>query len=115
MPGQLLVVAGPDQGRTFFVQDGQTVVIGRGANAETFQVGATGLRFQLVRGEEATTVVMSGSGPVPVVADLAEGRYRHLKCRQERGALVLALTAHQILDDELAEALRVEMLTAVGR
>jgi serine/threonine protein kinase len=35
MFGQLVVVSGPDQGRTFNVTDGQTLVIGRGQATET--------------------------------------------------------------------------------
>jgi serine/threonine protein kinase len=35
MFGSLIVVAGPDQGRTFKVEEGQTLVVGRGQNTET--------------------------------------------------------------------------------
>lgn len=35
MLGQLIVIAGPDQGRVFPLQDGQTIIIGRGQNTET--------------------------------------------------------------------------------
>jgi serine/threonine protein kinase len=35
MLGQLVVVAGPDQGRVFNLEDGQTLVVGRGQNTET--------------------------------------------------------------------------------
>src|SRR5438270_4894261 len=35
MRGQLLVVAGPDQGRTFLLEEGQTLVVGRGQNTGT--------------------------------------------------------------------------------
>jgi serine/threonine protein kinase len=35
MIGQLVVIAGPDQGRTFTVTEGQTLVIGRGQTTET--------------------------------------------------------------------------------
>jgi serine/threonine protein kinase len=35
MFGQLVVVSGPDQGRTFSLEEGQTLVIGRGQSSET--------------------------------------------------------------------------------
>ncbi len=162
MRGQLIVVAGPDQGRTFPLEDGQTLVIGRGLNTETkltdphvsrvhcqvrlaggrlhltdagssagtlvsnrrvvehdlapgdaFQIGATCLRFDVGGGEEATTLMVGGSGSRPVAAQFGEPSYRHLKAHTEQGALILELTEHQILDEELAESLRVEMLMAV--
>jgi pSer/pThr/pTyr-binding forkhead associated (FHA) protein len=162
MPGQLLVVAGPDQGRSFPLEEGQTLVIGRGLNTETkltdprvsrvhcqvrfagdrlhltdagsstgtlvndrpvveqdlapgdtFQVGGTRLRFDVGGGEEAATLLVSALRPELLGADLGEPRYRHLKAHAEGGTLVLTLTEHQVLDEELAEAMRVEMLTAV--
>jgi anti-anti-sigma factor len=161
MRGQLLVIAGPDQGRTFFLDEGQTALVGRGLNTEarltdpqvsrahcqvrlaggrlhltdsgsssgtlvngrrvvehdvgpgeTFQVGGTCIRFELESVPEATTVVTSGRPPF--TADLADVRYRHLKSHVEQGALVLTLVESQILDDDLAEAVRLEMLAAVA-
>jgi serine/threonine protein kinase len=35
MLGQLFVVAGPDQGRTFSLEDGQTLLVGRGRDSQT--------------------------------------------------------------------------------
>src|ERR1700730_5754157 len=35
MLGQLVVIAGPDKGRSFALTDGQTIVIGRGEKTET--------------------------------------------------------------------------------
>lgn len=164
MRGQLLVVAGPDQGRTFAVEEGQTLVVGRGHNTgtqlkdaqvsrvhcharlvggrlrlndpgsttgtlvggrrvveydlapgETFQVGATTLRFQAEVGADATTVVTAGDVPGALAAYLPEPQYQHLRARSDGDVLVLTLTDGQILDDEAAEAVRVEMLAAVGR
>jgi len=163
MSGQLMVVAGPDRGRTFPLEEGQTLVIGRGMNTETkltdprvsrvhcqvrlagdrlhltdagsstgtlvndrrvveeyiapgdtFQIGSTRLRFDLGLAQEATTYV-----GIPAVAsrttdNFGDAFYRHLKAHTERDVLVLSLTEHQILDEELAESLRVEMLTAVS-
>jgi anti-anti-sigma regulatory factor len=157
-----MVVAGTDRGRTFPLEEGQTLVIGRGMNTETkltdprvsrvhcqvrlagdrlhltdagsstgtlvnnrrvveedigpgdtFLIGSTRLRFDLGLGQEATTYVgvPAVAGPA---ANLGEPFYRHLKAHTERDALVLALSEHQVLDEELAESLRVELLTAVA-
>lgn len=164
MPGQLIVVAGPDHGRTFPLEEGQTIVVGRGQNTETkltdpqvsrvhcrvrldggrlhladagssagtlvnnhrvveqdiapgvsFQIGATRLRFEMGDGQDETTVMLSNASRTPVAADLVgERHYRHLKVHTERGAVVLTVTEHQILDEELAESLRVEMLMAIA-
>lgn len=35
MPAQLVVIAGPDTGRTFALEDGQTLVVGRGQQSNT--------------------------------------------------------------------------------
>lgn len=35
MVGQLVVIAGPDEGRAFTLQDGQTLVVGRGQSSDT--------------------------------------------------------------------------------
>jgi anti-anti-sigma factor len=159
MRGQLIVIAGPDQGRIFFLDEGQMLVIGRGVNTETrltdphvsrthcqvrlagcrlhltdsgsssgtlvnnrrvvehdfgpgetFQIGGTCVRFQMESALEATTVVTAG----PLAGGLSEGHYRHLKSHIEQGALVLTLVESQVLDDDLAEAVRLEMLAAVG-
>lgn len=163
MPGQLTVIDGPDAGRTFPLQDGQKVVIGRGLNTEarltdprvsrvhcearladgrlhltdsgsstgtlvndrrvveeaitpggTFQVGGTRLRFDVGHAAEMATVTVRALD-LARADDTGEPYYRHLKARTEQGALILALTEHQILDQEQAEALRVELLSAVAR
>ena len=164
MRGQLLVVAGPDQGRTFLLEEGQTLVVGRGQHTgtqmkdpqvsrvhcharlaggrlhladagssmgtlvpgrraaehdllpgESFQIGATHIRFQLESTPDASTVVTTG-GPQGLLAAYAdEAHYHHLTSRVDRGVLVLTLTESQILDDDLAEAIRLEMLAAVAR
>lgn len=163
MRGQLLVIAGPDQGRTFLLEEGQTLVVGRGLNTETklidpqvsrvhcrvrlaggrlhlsdsgsstgtlankrrvvehdlepgetFLIGATCIRFELEGALEATTLVMSARRPAPSDPDLGDVHYRHLKNQVEQGVLVLTLTENQVLDEDLAEALRLEMLAAVG-
>jgi anti-anti-sigma factor len=163
MPGQLTVVAGPDQGRTFPLEDGKPLVIGRGLNTEArltdprvsrvhcevklagdrlhltdagsstgtlvndrrvveeeiapgtvFQVGSTRLRFDVGDAWETTTLV-EGVPALGPIDDGAEPLYHHLQAHTEPSALVLALTGHQVLDEESAEALRVEMMTAVTR
>ncbi len=162
MPGQLIVVAGPDHGRTFPLLDGQTLVIGRGQNTAmkltdpqvsrvhcrvcldggrlrltdagssggtlvnnhrvveqdiapgvTFQIGGTRLRFDMGDGQGDATLVVTSPGRM-VAADLGETHYRHLKVHAEQGAVVLTVTAHQVLEEELAESLRVEMLMAIA-
>ena len=35
MLGQLVVIAGPDQGKVFPIRDGQTLVLGRGLASDT--------------------------------------------------------------------------------
>jgi anti-anti-sigma factor len=158
-----MVVAGPDRGRSFPLEEGQTLVIGRGMNTETkltdprvsrvhcqvrlagdrlhltdagsstgtlvndrrvveeeiapgdtFLIGSTRLRFDLGMGMEAATYVGIPAVAGPAAAGLGDPFYRHLKVHTERDVLVLTLTEHQVLDEELAESLRVEMLTAVS-
>ena len=45
---------------------------------------------------------------------MAELLYQHLQCRLESGVLVIVLKDSQISGDELAEALRQELLAAVS-
>jgi anti-anti-sigma factor len=163
MSGQLLVIAGPDRGRSFPLEEGQTLVIGRGLNTETkltdprvsrvhcqvrlaggqlrltdagsstgtlvndrrvveediapgdtFVIGATRLRFDVGQAQEATTYVGIPAVAARTTDNFGEPFFRHLKVHAERDVLVLALTEHQVLDEELAESLRVELLTAVS-
>lgn len=165
MRGQLLVIAGPDQGRIFSIQDGQAVLIGRGQSTETklkdpqvsrvhcevllrsgrlhltdsgsstgtlvnqkrvvrhelsagdvIQIGGTVLRFELEGIPDAATVVLSElpSGALPLSAP-PEAIHRHLKSHVEQGVLVLALVENQILDDAVAEAVRLELLMALAQ
>jgi pSer/pThr/pTyr-binding forkhead associated (FHA) protein len=164
MRGQLVVFAGPDLGRTFPLEEGQTLVVGRGPNTDTklkdpqtsrvhcrvrlnggllhladagsstgtrvgdrrvvehdlapgesFQIGGTAVRFELESSPEASTVVVSGGLKGPLADYLPEAHYHHLTSRMDRDVLVLTLTETQILDETLAEAIRLEMLAAVAR
>jgi anti-anti-sigma regulatory factor len=164
MRGQLLVVAGPDQGRTFTLEEGQTLVIGRGQNTETklkdpqasrvhcqvrlgggilhltdsgsstgtqvgdrsvvehdllpgdaFRIGATCIRFELESSPEAATVVMRGGSSGSLPAYVPEAHYQHLRTHADRGVLVLTLTESQVLDEEIAEGIRVEIIAAVSQ
>jgi anti-anti-sigma regulatory factor len=84
------------------------------AGGITFQIGATRLRFDLDGSQDETTLMVSSAGRVLATADAGERHYRHLKVHAERGVVVLIVTEPQILDEELAEALRVEMLMAIA-
>jgi serine/threonine protein kinase len=66
MLGQLLVIAGPDQGRNFPLEEGQALVIGRGQNTETRlkdpQVSRTHCQVAVENGKAVLTDAGSSSG-----------------------------------------------------
>jgi serine/threonine protein kinase len=68
MLGQLLVIAGPDEGRCFELQDGQTLIIGRGEKTDTRlkdpQVSRTHCHVEVKKGKPVLVDAGSRSGTV---------------------------------------------------
>ncbi len=71
MLGQLLVIAGPDQGRSFNLEEGKSLLVGRGRNTETklkdpqvsrvhFQINAEGKKLVLLDSGSTSGTVVNG-------------------------------------------------------